>query len=73
MRTIDAEKLIVEEHYFNYDNKIVTGYFTLKNGYVVTTYAGLINPDNFDFTKGKKIAYDKAIAEIMKLEGYAGI
>lgn len=43
----------------------------LKNGCHVIGQSSCIDESNFDVKIGQKVAYDKAVAKIWELEGYA--
>jgi hypothetical protein len=43
---------------------------TLHNGFVVIGKSACIEPDNFDFDIGRKVAFDDARRQIWALEGY---
>ncbi len=43
---------------------------TVKNGYVFQGDAGVIDPENFDFEIGKKVAYDNTFDKMWNVYGY---
>lgn len=68
--TLDQIKtLIASERYF-IDDTLTICVLTLKNGYKVTGESAAADPANFNEELGRKIAKDKATAEIWPLAGF---
>jgi len=63
------KSLIAGERYF-VDDTLTICVLTLKNGYKVTGESASADPANFNEELGRKIAKDKAVAEIWPLAGF---
>ena len=65
------ERLILEEQYYVFPGTTVTVCcLTIKNGFNTIGYSAGVDPDNFDFNVGKKIARENAFEKMWGLEGY---
>lgn len=61
----------IDAIYFNQmGKKTVVGLATLKNGFELVGSGSCVDPANFDFEKGKQVAYEDIVDQIWKLEGY---
>lgn len=62
---------IVDEQYKVWPGtNLTTCVLTLDNRFTVSGEAGCVDPDLFDAKKGQELAYERAVNEIWKLEGY---
>lgn len=67
----DIDATIVREDYWTPPESTLTVcVLTLWNGYTVVGKAACVEPANFDFAIGRKIARDDARNQIWALEGY---
>lgn len=62
--------VILTEEYATIGKKTVVCVLTLENGFEVVGSASCIDPENFDFEIGQELAYEDAVNQIWKLEGY---
>ena len=69
---IDAiNDLVATAEYHHFENTTcVVCLLKLKNGCHTVGHASCLEYKNFDIDAGKKVAYEKALAEIWRLEGY---
>lgn len=52
------------------DSTVTICHIVLSNGFSVRGESACVNPDNFEESVGRKIAYDNAFDKIWQLEGY---
>lgn len=71
--TIEELKgLVVREEYYRFpDSTHTVCCLYLKNGFSVIGTAACLNPEDYDQTLGRQIAYDAAIDKMWALQGYA--
>lgn len=68
--TLDQIKTLIAGERFFTDDDFIICVLTLKNGYKVTGESRAADPANFNEELGRRIAKDKAVAEIWPLAGY---
>jgi hypothetical protein len=68
--TVEQIKSLVSSERFFVDETLTICVLTLKNGFKVTGERAAADPDNFNEELGRKIAKDKALAEIRPLAGF---
>lgn len=74
LRPQDIDTLVVHEEYAVMGGAIpVTTIcvLTLRNGFTVVGHSAPVSPENFDADLGKRIARERARAQIWPLAGYA--
>lgn len=64
------EHLIGNVSYHHFGETTTVCAITLTNGFTVTGTSGCVDPNNFDETIGRKVAYDNAAKEIWAVAGY---
>jgi hypothetical protein len=70
--TLDSmEAKIVSEEYVVLDNVLTICILKMQNGFYVVGESAPASPANFDPELGKKFAYENAIRQLWKLEGYS--
>lgn len=68
--TLDQIKSLIARERFFVDDTLTICVLTLTNGYKVTGESAAADPANFNEELGRKIAKDKAVAEIWPLAGF---
>ena len=70
--TLDnMEAKIVHAEYIVLDNILTLCVLKMQNGFYVVGESAPASPANFDPELGKKFAYENAIRQLWKLEGYS--
>ncbi|MEN9418420.1 MAG: hypothetical protein RJA99_1420 [Pseudomonadota bacterium] len=62
---------IVREEYVVVNLILTLCILTMQNGFFVVGESAPASPENFDAELGKKFAYENAIRQLWKLEGYS--
>jgi hypothetical protein len=65
------EAKIVSEDYILKDDILTLCVLKMQNGFYVVGESAPASPANFDAGLGRKFAYENAIRQLWKLEGYA--
>jgi hypothetical protein len=65
------EAKIVSEDYIVHEDILTLCVLKMQNGFYVVGESAPASPANFDPALGKKFAYENAIRQLWKLEGYA--
>lgn len=65
------EAKIVSEDYIVHEGILTLCIVKMQNGFYVVGESAPASPANFDPELGKKFAYENAIRQLWKLEGYA--
>lgn len=66
----NIEDVIIDEQYMQMGIKTVVCLLTLKNGFEIVGNGSCVDPENFDWELGKKVARNRAKEQIWMLEGY---
>lgn len=70
--TLDSmEAKIDDTSYLLVDNVLTLCVLRMKSGFYVVGESACASPENFNADLGKKFAYENAIRQLWKLEGYA--
>lgn len=70
--TLDSmEEKIVSEDYIVHEGILTLCIIKMQNGFYVVGESAPASPANFDAELGRKFAYENAIRQLWKLEGYA--
>jgi len=70
--TLDSmEDKIVSTDYILRDDILTLCVLKMRNGFYVVGESAPASPANFDAELGRKFAYENAIRQLWKLEGYA--
>jgi hypothetical protein len=70
--TLDSmEAKIAHAEYIVRDNVLTLCVLKMQNGFYVVGESAPASPANFDPELGKKFAYENAIRQLWKLEGYS--
>lgn len=62
---------IVSEDYIVHEGILTLCIIKMQNGFYVVGESAPASPENFDAELGRKFAYENAIRQLWKLEGYA--
>jgi hypothetical protein len=62
---------IVQEDYVLHERILTLCILKMQNGFYVVGESAPASPENFDAELGRKFAYENAIRQLWKLEGYA--
>lgn len=65
------EAKIISTEYIVHDNILTLCIIQMLNGFYVVGEAAPASPANFNAELGRKFAYENAIRQLWKLEGYA--
>lgn len=65
------EAKIVDTTYITHGGILTLCVLQMQNGFYVVGESAPASPDNFDAELGKKFAYENAIRQLWKLEGYS--
>lgn len=65
------EAKIVATHYVIHEGILTLCILKMRNGFYVVGESAPASPENFSAELGKKFAYENAIRQLWKLEGYA--
>ena len=65
------EAKIVSEDYVVHEGILTLCILKMQNGFYVVGESAPASPANFDAELGRKFAYENAIRQLWKLEGYA--
>lgn len=65
------EAHIADAHYILHDNILTLCILKMRNGFYVVGESAPASPENFNEALGRKFAYENAIRQLWKLEGYA--
>lgn len=66
------ENKILEKNYLRpHGTHLTICVLTMENGFYVVGESAPASPENFDEELGRKFAYENAIRQLWKLEGYA--
>jgi hypothetical protein len=66
----DAEAAIQDESYLRLGAKTTVCILTLQNGFEVVGSSACVDPANFDYATGKRLAREDAMRKVWTLEGY---
>ena len=67
----DVKEVIVEENFHVFEgSQLTVCCLTMRNGFTVTGESACVSPENFDAELGQKIAREKAMQEVWRLEAY---
>jgi hypothetical protein len=66
----DLKSKIKKTEFMKIGRKTTICLTTLTTGFEIITSSACVNENNFDYTIGKKMAYDKLINKLWELEGY---
>lgn len=65
------EAKIAQEDYVLHEGILTLCILKMRNGFYVVGESAPASPENFDAELGRKFAYENAIRQLWKLEGYA--
>lgn len=65
------EAKIVSTEYVVHDNILTLCVLKMRNGFYLVGESAPASPENFNAELGRKFAYENAIRQLWKLEGYA--
>lgn len=65
------QKIAKEQYFMPAGTQLTICVLTMKNGFHVVGEAAPASPENFDADVGRRFAYENAIRQLWKLEGYA--
>lgn len=65
------EAKIVSEDYIVHEGILTLCVIKMQNGFYVVGESAPASPENFNAELGRKFAYENAIRQLWKLEGYA--
>jgi hypothetical protein len=65
------ETKIVSEDYITHEGILTLCILKMRNGFYVVGESAPASPANFNAELGRKFAYENAIRQLWKLEGYA--
>ena len=71
--TEEEIRAILDDSEITYEKKgkkTTVAHAILPNGFEVTAYSGVNNPDRYDLEIGKYIAHDKLVSKVWELESY---
>lgn len=65
------EAKIVSKHFVVHDGILTICILKMQNGFYVAGESAPASPENFNASLGEQFAYENAIRQLWKLEGYA--
>ncbi len=65
------EAHIADAHYILHEGVLTLCILKMRNGFYVVGESAPASPENFNEALGRKFAYENAIRQLWKLEGYA--
>lgn len=65
------EAKITSKHFILHEGLLTLCVLKMQNGFYVVGESAPASPENFNAELGKKFAYENAIRQLWKLEGYA--
>lgn len=65
------EAKITSKHFILHEGLLTMCVLKMQNGFYVVGESAPASPENFNAELGKKFAYENAIRQLWKLEGYA--
>lgn len=65
------EAKISSKHFIVHDGILTICILKMQNGFYVTGVSAPASPENYNASLGEKFAYENAVRDLWKLEGYA--